>query len=126
MTAAADGIRILPFDHTCPPLRIIEDGGTAVAVVWPGTGAVKRSMHHIALQPGGRTIRLRHDGEAVYYVKDGTGSVADPDDSSVQALVEGSMVHVEPRTAYQFLAGAEGMTLLGGPCPVDAALYRHL
>src|ERR1700733_11885919 len=86
-------VHILTLDETCPNLPIIEAGGTAVAIVWPGTGAQQRSLHHIVLDVGGRTIALRHEGEAVYYVKSGSGSVLDPDDGSSNDLVEGSMIH---------------------------------
>lgn len=81
-------------------------------------------MHRISLGSGGRITRQSHEMEAVYYVMAGTGSVGEPDGGSEQSLLEGSMVHVEPGTAYRFLAGAEGLELLGGPCPADPALYR--
>ncbi|MEJ0071096.1 MAG: hypothetical protein WDO24_22865 [Pseudomonadota bacterium] len=48
-----------------------------MAVVWPGVGAVERSMHHIALGPRAHTVRQCHSGEAVYYVKSGAGAVLD-------------------------------------------------
>ncbi len=126
MTEASDGVQILTLDERCPALDLVEQGGTAVALVWPGTGAAQRSMHHIALDAGGRTQALRHQGEAVYYVKSGAGTVTDPADGSANDLIEGSMIHIEPDTGYQFHAGTGGMTLLGGPCPVDPALYAHL
>lgn len=119
-------VRILTLDEACPQLPIIEADGTAVALVWPGTGAHKRSLHHIVLGAGGRTIALRHKGEAVYYVKSGTGSVLDPDSGSTNDLIEGSMIHIEPGTAYQFTGGADGMKLLGGPSPPDPSLYSDL
>jgi hypothetical protein len=56
----------------------------------------------------------------------GTGSVTDPDLEQSQALIEDSVVHVEAGTAYQFIAERAGMDLIGGPCPPDPALYRHL
>lgn len=126
MAETPTGVRILDYDPFGPELRIVDPSSKAVAVVWPGTGATQRSMHHIQLAPGGHTVALRHSGEAVYYVKDGAGSVAGPDDGSADKLIEGSMVHIEPGTAYQFTAGEAGMVLLGGPCPPDPGLYRHL
>ena len=121
--AIANQVRILSFDETCPKMPIIAQGGTASAVVWPGTGAQFRTMHHIDLDAGGSTIRLQHEGEAVYYVKQGTGSVSDPDAGTSDALIEGSMVFIEPGTAYRFAAADTGMILLGGPCPADPSLY---
>ena len=80
----SDGVQILTLDEQCPALDIVEQGGTAVALVWPGTGATQRSMHHIALDAGGRTQALQHQGEAVYYVKSGAGTVRDPADGTAK------------------------------------------
>lgn len=130
MTADADEVRVITLDADCPELPLIEAGqgagGRAVALVWPGTGATLRSMHHFLLEAGGRTVTQRHPGEAVYFVKSGAGTVTDPDAGSADPLVTGSMIFVEPGTAYAFTAGEEGMELLGGPSPHDPALYAHL
>jgi quercetin dioxygenase-like cupin family protein len=83
-------------------------------------------MHHIALEPGGQTVMLRHPGEAVYYVKSGGGTVEDKAVGSVDTLVTGAMIHVEPHTPYRFVGGERGMTLLGGPAPHDPTMYAHL
>src|SRR5258708_7328318 len=93
-----------------PPARVLPSSpGSAVAIVWRGVGAVERSMHDIALGPSACTVRQCHAGEAVYSVKSGAGTVLDPDSGSSDAIAEGSMVHVEPGTAYRFAAGAGGM-----------------
>jgi len=126
MADLASGVRIVGLGPSCPELPIVDPASKAVAIVWPGTGATQRSMHHIDLVPGGHTVPLRHAGEAVYYVRTGAGSVRDPDAGSRDELIEGSMVHIEPGTAYQFTAGPAGMVLLGGPCPPDPQLYAHL
>ena len=119
-------IRILTLDDACPELPIVEGQGRAVAVVWPGAGATLRSMHHIELAPGARTIVLRHPSEAVYYVRNGAGSVRGPDAGTHDSLIEGAMIHVAPGAAYRFEAGENGLVLLGGPCPPDEAFYAHL
>jgi mannose-6-phosphate isomerase-like protein (cupin superfamily) len=112
-------------DHG-PLLPIVEEG-SARAIVWPGIGATHRSMHRIELAAASRTTTLRHPTEAVYYVIRGDGAVHDPDDGSDgQRLVEGSMIHVEPGTAYRFEAGEAGILLLGGPCPADPTLYEQI
>lgn len=64
--------------------------------------------------------------EAVYYAVRGSGSVGEPGATPMDALVEGSMVHVDAGTAYVFRSGDEGLELIGGPCPADPELYRHL
>jgi quercetin dioxygenase-like cupin family protein len=125
MTGKADEVQVITLDANCPELPLVEAGGRAVALVWPGTGATLRSMHHFALEAGGRTVQQRHPGEAVYFVKSGSGSVTDPE-AGTDPLVTGSMILVEPGTAYVFTAGEEGMELLGGPAPHDPALYAHL
>jgi quercetin dioxygenase-like cupin family protein len=126
MAAGSDTTRVLTLDDNCPALKLVEGDGRAVALVWPGTGAAQRSMHHIALHPGDHTVPQRHAQEAVYYVKSGAGSVLDPEAGTRDDLVEGSMIHIEPGTAYRFKAGIEGLELLGGPCPPDPDLYAHL
>ncbi len=118
--------RVLTLDDGCPELPLVVGKGRAVALIWPGSGATSRTMHHVTLEDGGATILQRHDGEAVYYVKSGTGVVIDPDAASRDPLVEGNMVFIEAGTAYRFEADTSGMVLLGGPCPADLALYSHL
>jgi quercetin dioxygenase-like cupin family protein len=115
-------VRILSTSHA-PQLPIVEGDGSARAVVWSGTGARLRAMHLILLEPDAGTISQRHAGEAVYAVLGGTGTVVDESDGSAQDLETGAMVHVESGTPYRFSAGAPGMRLVGGPAPVDEALY---
>lgn len=98
------------------PLAIVDEGGAAVAIAWPGMGSRFRALHRIELRSGGRTIVLRHPGEAVYFVATGAGRVAD------SALEPHDMVYVPPATAYRFEA-QDDMTILGGPCPPDETLY---
>jgi mannose-6-phosphate isomerase-like protein (cupin superfamily) len=118
-------VRVLrPADHG-PALPIVEGEGSARPIVWPGIGAAFRTMHRIELAGGSRTIALKHAMEAAYYVIRGDGVVRDPESESTEPLVEGSMIFVEPGTAYAFEAGGAGIVLLGGPCPADPALYQQ-
>lgn len=107
-----------------PELSIVDGEGGARAVIWPGMGARLRSMHRISLGRDARTIELTHPSDAVYYVIEGGGSAVDRSSGDESALVEGSMVHVDAGTPYALVAGAEGMELVGGPCPADDALYE--
>jgi quercetin dioxygenase-like cupin family protein len=109
-----------------PALEIIEGDGRAHAVIWPGMGAQLRSIHWIELAAGARTIATRHPFEAVYYVVDGTGEALDVDDGEAQPVRPGSMAHVDAGTTYVLAAGEEGMSLVGGPCPADPAVYEGL
>jgi mannose-6-phosphate isomerase-like protein (cupin superfamily) len=107
-----------------PALEIVAGEGSAHAVVWPGMGARLRSMNLISLGREARTIEMTHPGDAVYYVIAGGGAAVDRTVGERSALVEGSMVHVDAGTSYELVAGAEGMELVGGPCPADASLYE--
>ena len=78
-----------------PELAIVDRGGSARAVIWPGMGAELRSLHRISLQAMGRTKQLAHPSEAVYYVISGSGAICKDPESPQEALVEGSMVHVD-------------------------------
>lgn len=109
-----------------PRLPIVEGPASATAVIWPGVGASMRSLHRIVLRPGSATVQLTHPMEAVYYAVSGGGTVGESASDQPQSLVEGSMVHVEPGTAYVFVSGAAGLELIGGPCPADPSLYRNL
>lgn len=106
-----------------PALDIVAGDGSARAVVWPGVGARLRSMHRISLGPGARTVELSHPSDAVYFVITGSGSAADRSDGGEQALVEGSMVHIDAGTTYALLAADAGIEIVGGPAPADPALY---
>jgi mannose-6-phosphate isomerase-like protein (cupin superfamily) len=109
-----------------PELAIVEGEGRAHAIIWPGMGAQMRSMHRISLGGGAATTELRHPGEAVYYVIEGAGEATDPSSEDSQAIELGSMVHVEPETAYVIRAGSDGLELVGGPSPPDPALYADV
>jgi quercetin dioxygenase-like cupin family protein len=122
----ADHVAVIDGGKNCPRLPLVTGGGEAFAVVWPGMGARARSMHRVSLRPGSATVPMRHSMEAVYYVIAGEGSVRDLDKGTSDSVIEGSMIHVEPGTAYVCVAGASGMELVGGPCPSDPELYRHL
>jgi mannose-6-phosphate isomerase-like protein (cupin superfamily) len=115
-------VEILDAEGGGPELAITPDGGSATAVVWPGMGARQRSLHRISLPPTASTVELRHLSEAVYYVVDGIGQVADGHGMS-QSIEPGSMVHVEANTSYMFRAGNEPLELVGGPSPPDPTLY---
>lgn len=119
-------IQILTDGPGCPDLGLVEGAGFSRAVVWPGVGAHKRSMHRICLEADARTAVQQHPTEAVYYVIAGGGAVAEPAAGDRQPLRPGSMVHVEAGTSYVLSAGPDGCDLVGGPCPPDERLYAHL
>lgn len=120
-------VRVLADDAACPELPIVEAGGRAWAVAWPGVGAHLRSMHRISLDPGGQTVPLVHPMESVYYVIDGSAVARDLDQLEDHTLTRGAMILIDPDTRYS-LAGAEGAgaEIVGGPCPPDPKMYAHL
>lgn len=119
-------VAVFDADEGCPRLPLVAGQGEAYAVVWPGVGAAMRSMHRISLAAGSVTVAQRHPMEAVYSVIGGGGTVRDPDTGAAEALVNGSIFHVEPGTAYVVEGGPAGIELVGGPCPADPALYKNL
>ena len=123
MEAAAEEIRIVALEQG-PALDIVEGEGHAHAVIWPGMGARLRSIHRIELAAGAHTIAMRHPSEAVYYVIDGSGDVLDVGEDVSRPLRPGSMAHIDGGTAYRFVAGDGGLSLVGGPSPADPALYE--
>jgi quercetin dioxygenase-like cupin family protein len=123
---SADAYAVVDEVRVCdegPELAIVEGGGTARAIVWPGTGAAARAMHRIRLDPGAGTVRLEHPGEAVYAVLEGAGAITDAGAGVDHAIERGSMVHLDGGTPYRFAAGAAGLDVVGGPAPVDPGLY---
>jgi len=119
-----DRVHVVRLDSG-PAVDVVERGGEANAPVWPGMGARERSVLRLRLAADGATRLLHHPADAVFYVQSGDGAV---DDGAGEArpLVEGSMVHVDAGTDYRFSAGPSGMTVLGGPCPPDPALFASL
>jgi quercetin dioxygenase-like cupin family protein len=121
--AGEAGVQVFPLRGAGPSLPVLAGGGSARAVIWPGIGAAARSVHLIQLAPSSGTVRLEHPAESVYYVLDGSGTVAGDGPAPATPLVPGSMVHVGPGTGYRFGAGPAGLEIFGGPCPPDPALY---
>jgi quercetin dioxygenase-like cupin family protein len=119
-------VRVLADDGATTGLGLVEEGGSAWAVAWPGVGSHLRSMHRISLSPGGATHRMKHPMEAVYYVISGELVVEDIESGLRHRLVSGSMAFVEANTGYRFVAGQGGSELVGGPCPPDPGLYQLL
>ena len=126
MAEKLDRVCVFGLEPDSPELPIVEGEGKAHAIVWPGVGAEIRSMHRFSLGAGARTTELCHPMEAVYYIISGSGSVTDPAEPTDESLVEGSMIFVEPSTAYVIQAGEAGIEVLGGPCPPDPSMYAHL
>jgi quercetin dioxygenase-like cupin family protein len=124
--ALPEGVRILADDDSCPELEIIEGGGRARAIAWPGVGSHQRSMHRISLSASGVTHQLQHPMESVYYVISGEVTASDLDEGVDHMLVKGSMILIDPGTRYTLSGRGDGAEIVGGPCPPDPGLYLHL
>jgi quercetin dioxygenase-like cupin family protein len=121
-----EAVQIVDADDTCPELPLVDGGGVARAVIWPGIGASLRSMHLVELEPGARTVPQRHPMEAVYYVIEGRAVAWDLADGASHRVGVGSMIFIEPETEYVISADGHRARFVGGPCPPDPDLYRHL
>ena len=125
-TEVSSVVRVLADDRAVSRLALVERGGSAWAVAWPGVGSHLRSMHRISLTAEGVTIRMRHPMEAVYYVISGDLVIEETESGVSHRLVSGSMAFVEANTGYRFVAGQAGSEVVGGPCPPDPGLYQAL
>jgi hypothetical protein len=63
--------------------------------------------------------------EAVYYLIAGSAVVEDLDRGTRHELTKGSMMLVDPGTAYRLVARDQPAELVGGPCPADPTLYSE-
>lgn len=120
---AHDAVRVIDTAREGIPLPIVEGQGWARAVLWPGNGALFRSLHLITIGAGSATLALSHANDCVYYVMAGAGMIVDLSSGAAQPLIEGAMVHIDAGDAYRLQAAADGMRLVGGPCPPDEAFY---
>lgn len=99
--------------------------GDVRAVIWPGMGARHRSMHHVRLPAGARTVPHQHaSAEAVYYIVQGRGIIEDLDLGRRHTVGAGAFVLITPRSRYRIAAAADSeLVCVGGPCPPDPELY---
>ncbi|MBM4765032.1 ectoine synthase [Bacillus sp. B15-48] len=101
-------------------------GCRARAVVWPGMGSIYRTMNYIEINASHKTKELYHpDGEAAYFIRQGTGKVVDKESGEEFEINKGKMILLDAGTRYVLEAGT-GTTLvcIGGPCPPDENLYN--
>jgi mannose-6-phosphate isomerase-like protein (cupin superfamily) len=118
-----DVVRVIDTASEGFSLPIVHGDGTARAVLWPGNGARFRSLNLVDLGSGSATIDMTHANDCVYYVIAGAGQIVDLKSGAIQPLIEGAMVHIDAGDAYRLVSEDEGVRLVGGPCPPDAALY---
>jgi mannose-6-phosphate isomerase-like protein (cupin superfamily) len=64
--------------------------------------------------------------EAVYYVIAGGVGVEDLDAGTEHQVGPGGMFLIDPGTRYRIASALDGSEVVGGPCPADPQLYRHL
>lgn len=116
------GVRVITRDDWGDDLGLV-DGGSWREIVGVSTGGSRRGLSVVELAPEGTTVLLQHPGEAVYYVSAGAGHVVEYVTGLAERhpLSEGSMLHIRAGATYLF-DSTVGMTLLGGPSPVDPDL----
>lgn len=118
-----DKVRVIDSQGPLPEVSIVEGAGSAKAVIWPGNGARHRTFQIIKLGSASSTRSLDHKTDSVYYVIRGTGTVEDVRAKTSEAIVEGSMIHIDAGDQYRIKANEDGLELLGGPCPADDRWY---
>jgi quercetin dioxygenase-like cupin family protein len=123
-TETSPGMRVVRQSDWGPDLGLVENGQWR-EIVGPGLGAACRSMYAVEFEAGGRTARLTHGVEAVYYVVKGEVTVTEFLSSERQenTLTEGSMLHIQPGATYAITADREAR-IVGGPSPVDPSLGK--
>ena len=117
------GVMVLSRTSARRALAIVESGGRAEAIVWPGMGAQWRSLHRLELGPGGRTVVLQHASEAVYFVTTGDAEIVDERSGDHLALPVGSMVHIGPEHPYRFVGATATRAVRWQACPPDVTMY---
>jgi len=83
----------------------VERDGSATAVIWPGVGAVKRSIALVILEPEGGNSSSRARERVGLLRARRIGRRSRDAENEVTAVAEGSMVHVGIGTGYRFVAG---------------------
>lgn len=116
------GLTVIRPDEWGTDLGLLSNG-TWREIVGPREGAACRSLYNVEVGAGGVSQELVHPGEAVYYVVEGHATVTEylRRGTTSHVLVEGSMFHVPPGSAYS-IESTDGARLLGGPSPVDLGL----
>lgn len=112
------GLRVISPADWGPDAGLVTRGSWR-EIVGAGIGSRQRSMHDVRLEAGGRSVPLRHEGEAVYYVVEGDATVLEYVSGNVESheVTEGSMIHIHGGATYQ-LQSQDGARLIGGPSPV--------
>ncbi|MFE3836528.1 hypothetical protein [Pseudogemmobacter sonorensis] len=118
-------VRVIDTGMHRAPLSIVQRGGAAHALLWPGNGAHYRSFNMVELDPRGLTLDLCHGEECAWYIQGGEGVVRDVATDVAQPLSEGSMIHIAAGDRYRIEAGAAGLTAIGGTVPVEPAFYEE-
>jgi mannose-6-phosphate isomerase-like protein (cupin superfamily) len=119
-------VRVIDSAIGCPEIPIVEGEGNARVVLSPHNGSTFRSFQLVSLKRNARTIGLKHASNCVYYVIEGAGAIVDAIAGARLDLAEGGMVHIDAGDLYRIEAGAEGIKVIGGPCPPDESLYAGL
>lgn len=109
--------RIISPDMWGPCLPLVRGTGSCREVVGPRIGATLRSLYRFELGAAAATIALKHPGEAVYYVIEGTVQVSSSTTADT-TVPEGGMFHAQPYADYT-MSSIHGAVVIGGPSPVD-------
>lgn len=116
------------FHRDRPDLLMPLISSDARLVVWPGVGALTANMNYVRMAPGEENVPHVHPvSEDTIYIVQGSGSVRNVDDGSVQDFRAGQAIFVPAGVQHQVRADAGvPVVSVGGPCPPDYAMLRRL
>ncbi|MFE7215669.1 cupin domain-containing protein [Streptomyces sp. NPDC057611] len=113
---AVGQLQVVRRDEWGKPVPIIRGTGECREIVGTRTGCALRSLYHVDLGQLSSTVTLKHPGEAVYYVLEGSAEFSSA--AGGMTVPAGGMVHVAPGNTYT-ISSVVGARVLGGPAPVD-------
>jgi quercetin dioxygenase-like cupin family protein len=126
LDVAQDGIDMAAGSSTPGSLT---SGSVARAIIWPGMGASKGSLHYVRYEAGGTSVQHQHPhSEDIGYILEGEGFIFEWKDGqqvAKHAFRAGNVLYVEPGTVHSHEA-VTPLVMVGGPCPPDVDFYRTL
>lgn len=115
------------FHRDRPSCRLPMIASDARLVIWPGVGAWEANMNYVVMEPGEQNVPHSHpESEDTIYVVEGSGSVRDLDNDTVQEFSAGQAIFVPAGVGHQVRADrGVAVVSVGGPCPADVHTLRR-
>lgn len=119
-------IKVINPEKEYVKLPYTQGKGIAKAVIWPGMGAKHGSMHYFLMEPGAKNVPHRHPvSEDMFYVLQGSGVIVDYDQNIEHPFTRGNFIYVPAGVNHAVHSeGPDDYISVGGPCPIDHAMYK--